>query len=115
MADFTVRAGAIQRLVHGPDARRDLRMRADRVVGLAKAYVPVDTGYLRSTIRHDEPFPSAPTRLTCRVRAGAVYAAAIHNGRGSRFAPPSWARRGPGARPFLANALTAAGGTVRHR
>jgi hypothetical protein len=115
MADYAVRAGAIQNLVHGPGARRDLRARADRVVGLAKTYVPVRYGYLRSTIRRDEPFPSGPTRLTCRVRAGAVYAAAIHDGRGSRYAPPSWRRRGPGAQPFLANALTAAEGTVRRR
>lgn len=111
MAGFTVNRGAIRATIHsasGPGGRL-LRRRADAVILRAKVGVPVDTGYLRSTIARSEPYMKNG-QLAIDVGADAVYAAAIHEGRGSRWAPPSWRRRGPGPRRFLTNALSAAGG-----
>jgi hypothetical protein len=91
---------------HGP-AGRDLARRLRRVEARAKALCPVDTGRLRSTIRVVGPYSTA-TGVEGKVGTATVYAPAIHEGRGSRFAPPSWHTHGPGPRRFLKNALIAA-------
>jgi hypothetical protein len=90
---------------------RDLNQRGNLVVAHAKIGCPVDSGRLRSSIGHTGPKPSR-VGLTDTIFADTDYAAAVHEGRGSRFAPPSWRRRGPGPRRFLTNALAAAGGRI---
>ena len=110
-AGFRVHRGAIRAYLSQPRTRahRDLIKRADRVVALAKVYVPVKSGRLRSSIGRSDPRTDR-NGLTVTIFAETDYAAAIHEGRGSRYAPPSWRRHGPGPRRFLTNALSAAGG-----
>lgn len=112
----TIRPNAIEAYISQSHTRahRDLIKRADRVVGLAKQYVPVDTGRLKSSIGRSKPYP-AGNGLTITIFAQTDYAAAVHEGRRSKYRPPSWSKRGPGPRRFLTNALAAAGGTVRKR
>jgi hypothetical protein len=110
---FTVNRGAIRAAISVPSSApyRDLVRRGDRVVALAKFFCPVDTGRLRSTIGRTDPRPTA-IGLSLTIFADTDYAAAIHEGRGSPYAPPSWHSRGPGPRRFLTNALSAAGGQI---
>ena len=115
MGSFRVNKGGISAMVHGQEGTRDLTRRGDAVVALAKIYAPVRFGRLRSSIARGRPRKTGPTSAAVRVSANVKYAAAIHEGRGSRYAPRSWRRRGPGPRRFLTNALSAAGGDVRRR
>ena len=111
MASFTVNRGAMRAHIfsRSTSVNREFVRRADRVVSLAKVYVPVDTGRLKSMIGRSDPIPT-PNGLKIVIYALTDYAAAVHEGRGSKYAPRSWRRRGPGPRRFLTNALSAAGG-----
>lgn len=113
MAGFNVNRAGIEAMVQGSQGRADLIRRARRVVSVAKVYAPVRFGRLRSSIGHGAPRQTGRYRSTVTVAATVEYAAAIHEGRGSRYAPWSWRNRGPGPRRFLTNALPAAGGRVR--
>lgn len=98
---------------------------ARRVVNAAKMRAPVDTGYLRNSIR-GYPVKVSGLKVSVEVAATAEYAAAVHDGIRGRVIVPvrakvlRWygpdgkavfARRavqGPRAgRPFLTNALKA--------
>jgi hypothetical protein len=109
MAGFTVNDAGIRATVSA-GASRVLPPKLRAVEARAKVNCPVRDGGLRSSIHIVPPRPVSPTLWEGHVVADKVYAAAIHEGRGSRYAPPSWARRGPGARRFLKNALAAARG-----
>lgn len=106
---FTVNRSNINVLLRSPGgpAGRDLAARLRRVEARAKVLCPVDTGRLRSSIR-TTPIRATSTGLEGSVGTNVVYAAPVHEGRGSPYAPRSWSRRGPGPRRFLANALAAA-------
>lgn len=111
MAGFTVNNGAIRAhiLSRNTAVTQEFVRRGDRVVALAKVFAPVRFGRLRASIGRTDPIPT-PKGLKITIYATADYAAAIHEGRGSRYAPRSWRSRGPGPRRFLTNALSAAGG-----
>lgn len=85
---------------------RDLRRRLVAVEARAKTLCPVDRGRLRSSIRMTEP-RTTPTGLEGTVGTHVRYGPAIHEGRGSEWAPPSWHTHGPPPRRFLTNALQA--------
>jgi hypothetical protein len=110
MAGFTVNDAGIRATIDA-GARAVLLPRLRAVEARAKVYCPVRDGGLRSSIHIVGPQRvTPPTRWEGYVVADKVYAPAIHEGRGSRWAPPSWSRRGPGPRRFLKNALAAARG-----
>jgi hypothetical protein len=111
MASFTVNQGAIRAYIlsRSSSATQEFLRRGDRVVAKAKVFCPVHHGRLRSSIGRSDPIPTA-TGVKLVIFAITDYAAAIHEGRGSRYAPRSWRRRGPPPRRFLTNALSAAGG-----
>lgn len=110
MAGFTVNSREIRAHLSAA-SRRDATVRGRRVEARAKVLCPVDTNRLRSSIRMRPVHQEAGRAVwVAEIGTPVVYAPAIHEGRGSPYAPRSWRNRGPGPRRFLSNALAAARG-----
>lgn len=109
MGEYTFNRGAFYTSIfsEGSPQMQAFVGKADEIVAYAKIFCPVQTGYLRSTIRRGDPVRTE-TGVTIEIGAEANYAAAVHEGAGSGFAPSSW-QSSPGAQPFLTQALNAAG------
>lgn len=107
--EFHVNRAEFNRLFLSPTGPggQELRRRLIRVQSRAKVLCPVRHGGLRSSITVS-PIRRDGNTLVGSVGSHLAYAAAIHEGRASRYAPRSWSRRGPGPRRFLTNALPAA-------
>lgn len=109
MAGYTLNRAAFEAALLSPGGAggRDLRRRQVRVQNRARVLAPVRHGGLRASITVGPPRREGRS-LVGSVGSNLDYAAPVHEGRGSRFAPRSWRTRGPGARRFLTNALPAA-------
>jgi hypothetical protein len=95
---------------HGPVGRM-LQQKGLRVQNTGRVLAPVDRGGLRSSITTTDPYPT-PRGQGIAIGSNLVYSLAVHDGSGSRYAPPSWraahaAGRPVPARPYLRNALPA--------
>jgi hypothetical protein len=97
----------------GPVGRM-LKQKGLRVQNRARTLAPVRDGRLRASIVCTDPYET-PLGQAVAIGSNVVYALAVHEGSGGKWAPPSWrAAHAAGhvipARRYLTNALSAARG-----